>query len=210
MIFLAVFLVMKELLLKFEELLTKLNPSLIANMNPGLSIKSIQEKIELTDLQLPDEIIELYKWKNGAIDVANQITGPRQLFRRAILMNIDKAIWEHNNFTKQEFGFYLNAYFPLFESLGEEFFVVDCDPGSKTFNMILSYEIKGVYLTGGAVPVFDNPVKMIETIIRCYEKNVYKFDSSANRFNSNMSMERGIIIEMNPNANKIRRSSLGS
>ncbi|KIC94444.1 SMI1/KNR4 family protein [Flavihumibacter solisilvae] len=194
---------MKQLLEALEVLLVKINAPLLYSLNEGLDGNNILDLERANGFELPSEIKELYKWKNGSNADYDPRIGGGFLFRSAILMPLTKAYAEYNYTISNQFDFYLDSYFPLFESLNEEFFVIDCDPESETFKMILSYQTKHVYLTAGAVPVYDSPQTMIESITRCFSEKAYYY-TKINQFEVDYELEDEIKASLNPKARYLK------
>jgi len=151
------------------------DPKAASSLQPGLTRTEINELVKCLPFQLPEEVYELYQWRNGC--------QPEQeflIFHRMELLSIQKAIKysEINRLSEEIYKLYDSHTFPLFYSIpdltcGE--IVIDRDV--KNYQIIFS-DIKeyGLFKLG-----YTNLTSMMLTIAECYEEGIYQLiaDSEA-------------------------------
>ena len=191
---------MKQLLLELENQLKKANATVLNSLNSGLDIDKIRNLEKSNNFELIPEIIELYQWKNGS-----HFTDSGNYFRikKGTLMPLSKAFAEYNDFIENEFEYFHKFYFPIIESIGGEFLVVECDKKSEMFGMILNYDTKYVFMTNGATPVYDSIPSMIRSIINCFLNKAYFFNEKG-KCDIDYDLEKEIIDIHNPNVKKYK------
>jgi len=185
---------MQKLLQELENCLATIKAPVLLSLNSGLSIAEIGNLERANKFELLPELKEIYLWKNGTHYTEN---GSYTLLKNGTLMSLTKAFAEYNHFINSQFEYFLHSYFPIFESIGGEFLVAECNTKSKMCGMILHYDIDNVFMTEGPTPVFDSIPTMIRSIIECYLKKAYIFSKEGN-FEIDRELEREIIDAHNP------------
>src|SRR5690242_7062032 len=131
---------MKHSLTKLEQTLNAIPDSVVRYLRIGISRRTAELKVSNFPTTLPVEVFDLYEWRNGTnLETGVQIKA-LYLMRNGCLIPLERAIEQYQYFTENEFEFYTKFYFPLIDSFGEECLVIDCNPTSQTYRMVLSYE----------------------------------------------------------------------
>jgi len=103
-------------------------------LQPGLTAEQIISKTRHLGLTLPDELIQLYTWRNGQSDEAEDATDAF-VFRDNIFINLDRAIAEYADVLEynsdgnslEDDGVLLKNCFPFAAFQGSWYLVV-CGP----------------------------------------------------------------------------------
>jgi hypothetical protein len=144
----------------------KVNPSLRDILQKGLSKTQLKEKIRTFPFCLPQEVEELYQWRDGMpADVDNF------LFHDHYFPSLDKAIAEYQmNLSWRVIGdddpTIVPNLLPLF-SFQSAFYGVYC--GSKEQDEAPIY-----FVHHGEELVYENLTTMLSAILECYETGAYR------------------------------------
>lgn len=95
------------------------------------------------DSIFPDDVIKLYKWKNRVNTNPGNAIGNLWLFPMGIFLPFKRAMEIHSYMTKQEYGWDKDK-FPLFESGGGEYFLIECNSDRPTHGMIFLHSAGAV------------------------------------------------------------------
>ena len=189
---------LKEKLLKLEELIRKNKPKLLNAMYNGLSGHIIIEKLKFFDVDVPDDVVTLYEWKNGTNEDSNDAD---ELFIDGYFLNIDSSIEMYKLESKEEWN---SQFFPLFIGYGGVVTLIDVIKDSINFNKIFFYDPTsgGTNITHGKclIGYCDSLENLIDSVIECYERGVYKIDSESGEMIIDWDLYREIYIKNNPNS----------
>ena len=189
---------LKEKLLKLEELIRENNPKPLNAIYDGLSGHIIIEKLKFFDIEVPNDVITLYEWKNGTNEDSKDAD---ELFIDGYFLNIDSSIEMCKIEPKEEWN---SEFFPLFMGYGGVVTLIGVKKDSINFNKIFFYDP-----TSGATNVThgkclieysDSLENLIDSVIECYERGVYKIDSESSEMITDFDLCREIYIKNNPNA----------
>ena len=182
---------LEKLLNQFESLLKEINAPILSLLQPGI------EKFEGDFIvqKLPNEVKALYKWRNGTTIREGLELGKLWLFNFGIFLpfNISLETYKEaaNNVIQWD-----EYKFPLFVSGGGEFYLVDCNPSSREYGMILYHSIGDIDFDI-TITKYDSVEAFIKTIHKCYEEKAYNFsDNGAIHFDS--KLEHQISVKFNP------------
>ena len=90
-------------------------------------------------------------------------------------MSIEKAVAVHKVMAADKFvGWNLNQ-FPLFESTAGEFLLIDCDPNSPSYKMILFHSV-GSTDFDMIITLYDSLHSMFTTINECFRRKIYQYE----------------------------------
>jgi hypothetical protein len=160
-----------EILLKFEETLSEVNPSLIKSLNPGITRGEIQTFLNQIDLKTPPEdIFSLFNWHNG-IDWDN--SDSNFIFNFGAPISIDYAAELYFEYLELTEGT-SKEYFPIFATASGETLLYGIDPTRQTYGSIYLYASK-IFFDDEYTKIYDNFEKIFETSIICYKEEAYTF-----------------------------------
>lgn len=189
---------LKEKLLKLEELIRENKPKLLNAMYNGLSGHIIIEKLKFFDFEVPDDVVTLYEWKNGTNEDSNDAD---ELFIDGYFLNIDSSIEMCKIEPKVEWN---SEFFPLFIGYGGVVTLIGVIKDSINFNKIFFYDPTsgGTNVTHGKclIGYCDSLENLIDSVIECYERGVYKIDSESREMIIDWDLFRTIYKENNPNS----------
>lgn len=162
-------------------------PDYAALFLPGLSDEEIRDKLVNLELELPEEIYELYRWRNGTEDEDMKSLVPSIEFR-----HLDQAIKYYNNFVGNPLTvFDEKDYQNIFEKLdinrgniyGNKFlFPFSCTNGRYYSAVLLSKEqqryspIVHISFHFELKVIYRNLTGMMQTFAECLETGVYYLD----------------------------------
>jgi len=166
-----------------ESLLNELerhNAPVLRYLKDGVSKEKIEAAFEENNipLKLPEEVLELYKWKNGVsafIEDDEPIIGELELFTQGVYTSFQLSFDTYiSHILKSDF--FTPSMFPLFESGSGELFLVECNPGSPEYKKILMFTLHDPILAGGEVKSkYDSMESLLLTVLECYQKGIYFF-----------------------------------
>ncbi|HLP91409.1 MAG TPA: SMI1/KNR4 family protein [Nostocaceae cyanobacterium] len=145
-------------------------PEFSTSFLPGLTLAEIEEKLQALPFRLPQEVYDLYQWRNG-------MQNDEMIFVYHYFLTLDQAIelalmypdnyGLNSDFFKQhrQAEGYPSYVFPLFEFEGEYFAV-----GANTTELE-TYPV--FHIHHGETFAFTSLTNMILTIAECYETGVY-------------------------------------
>lgn len=116
-------------------------PHCIRDLNPGLSLEEIEEKIQDLAFRLPPEVYELYQWHDG-------LSGWDFLFENYEFLPLTSAVYKYQEELKQvqadypEIAEFFQYRFPLFENSSESGVFLTIAPGKEEGSSIYCYDIR--------------------------------------------------------------------
>lgn len=153
-------------------------PNIAQSLQPGLSREQIEAQVQALPFCLPEEVYQLYQWRNGSL-----ATAPVDLMPQYRMLSLEDAIADR----KLSYEIYLGcrgdevrdsdddiSWLPLFAEDGN-FYVVKGDTNPQASMPILS---RSEYSTtqDDLTLVFNNLTDMMLAIAECFETGVYYFD----------------------------------
>ncbi len=152
---------------------------LIPRLQPGLSAKEIQKQISKFSLQLPAEVYELYRWRNG-INNSNAFGANSDFLPgRLGFLSLEEALQAYqrvDDYRQLVIAIDDNAcrpWFPLFGSDGS-YWVVFGDVAPQETSPIFDLYIKG----GNPISLkYQNLTELMSITAECYETGAYYFET---------------------------------
>jgi hypothetical protein len=196
----------KKILRDFEKILIQKNVKSYYLLQDGLDKKEIFTLLHQYFDNIPDEIYDIYQWKNGTQDIPHIAVGKLWIIPMYYFINLNKAVRTYYRQSLKEKYFEKN-FFPLFASGGGELLLIDMAEKN-----IANRQIYYFYL-GNTEPDFDvmisyydNFEKMLETTIECFNRGIYFVNSEDGSVDCNYDLEYKLSKELNPNSDywKIR------
>jgi hypothetical protein len=164
------------LLNRLWEILTTANAPLAMLLQKGIDNKTVDKNIQGLNIKLPDEVYELYEWRNGTFNSASSTFDQTWMFRFGSFCSIENSVEGYNYFVKQEQDEYWNKnMFRLFESGGGEMYLIDCDKKSPTYRMVFKH-YAGAVDYEVIITVYDSLKALFTTIVECFETKAYYFN----------------------------------
>ena len=153
-----------KVLRDFEEKLRVLNPNVINSMNIGINKKyDIENIFKNKYLNLTDDLICFYQWKNGFDESNIALDGKMLLMPNGFFLKLDIMINIYESITNNEsIG---KSFFPLSY---QDMYLVDLDKNSTTYEHIFFYS--SGFLILKPVTIFDSLVDMFLTINICFDE----------------------------------------
>jgi SMI1 / KNR4 family (SUKH-1) len=146
--------------------LEKNSPNSISGFQLGLLSEEIEEKLGVLPFALPEEVCELYRWRNGGA-IYNFVFGYLSL------LNLDRAC-EYSEYFNDEDRIEIRAeeeepryLFPLFDFDGEYFAIQGNESITATSPIFHISDCHDVSFT------FINLTNMMLALAECYETGVY-------------------------------------
>ncbi len=159
---------MKEIFNNIITWLQKNNRDTMLNRLLDGSNDNIYRKIfKKTTLEIPNELIELYKISLGVNINEGDKLNRFHFFPGFYFMAIEESILDYNIF-KNDSRWNKN-WFPIFANGGGDFYCVDCSDKNKSpiVEFMLDYDDEVVH---------DSILNMLKTIDQCYKEKVYYVD----------------------------------
>jgi hypothetical protein len=173
----------------YEQLLLELERAkspVLSYLQPGISKKDVDNilKLEGIDISLPDEVYDLYGWKNGIYDeeANTRSLGQLTLFTLGIFVSFNIAAVDYRERAVQ-YNYWPRGLFPLFGSGGGDYYLIDTNKQSVNFRMILFYSPSNPSFQG-TVSAFDSLDSCLRSIIECYREKVYYIEPGSPYFES--------------------------
>ncbi len=163
-------------------------PSIINSLQPGLTIKEIEDKVKDLPFRLTQEVYELYQWRNGTIDDGNDFFSYYRFLPLKEASEVSKNVSESWGLSLP-FG-----WFPLFEYEGEVFAVVGAEENTENSIVLKTYE--GIDIAHRSL------TNMMCCIAECYEKGAYYIDELGN-LEENRIAAKNILLKYNPEYHSI-------
>ncbi|MBV6621910.1 MAG: SMI1/KNR4 family protein [Rivularia sp. (in: Bacteria)] len=150
---------------------------------PGLSYEEIDRRVADLPFKLPEEIYELYQWRNGTYEGEEDFS---RFFSGYAFLSLESAIKEY-----EELNWKLH-WFPIFYLDSRDYFIISCQ--SEDLALILR-----IYLGGGEGEqvLFSSLTNMMLTIAECYETGAFYFDDEG-YLTSSYSKQEFIRKKYNP------------
>lgn len=133
---------MKTLLDELFSELNSVNSPLATAFNEGIEKRVVAEKIQYLPINLPEEVYELYTWKNGLSEEQTSLKtiGEQQIFPLGIFSPLEISI-EAYKYYALENKYWQTYMFPIFESRGGDYFLINCNNNSDSSKMIVFFQI---------------------------------------------------------------------
>jgi len=189
---------MKELLGELLEVLQLKHPFIGNSLQAGIEKENIDSMLQGTTVKLPKEVYELFSWRNGlkAEILENEPLGKLWVLQMGAFAPFEFALEDYLQFVAA--GYWKEHYFPLFGSGGGDYYLIDCNPASSIYNMVLFYSPSDVDFDG-YITVYDSLPQLVQSVIACYTSGAYRVDKE-NYLQIDYLFEREIAKANNPKA----------
>ncbi|HNP21284.1 MAG TPA: hypothetical protein PKM63_00390 [Panacibacter sp.] len=157
----------------YEQIKISSSP-LLRLFNEGISKQQIAKEMLSISLDLPDEIIQLYEWRNGTNLSRSSIPNETWLFPLGAFCTLESSIDRYRHFVGND-DYWRTDMHLLFEDSGGEKFLIDCNKDSGTYRMIYKYSIVSVDYDV-LITAYDSIETLLATVISCFKKGIYYYD----------------------------------
>lgn len=169
---------MQDLLERLENWLKKHRPDYASRLQPGLSSEEIAEIAAPLPFQLADEVIDLYHWHNGTLNLHGGFDD--EFFQFYRFLPLQEAVEDTLMMRKYpvEQGFYKNGtqdsgipdwqyyWFSIFYEVKERIITVGCERSQSSSSIIH-------FWVGGRKTWFYSLKGFISAVLECYESELY-------------------------------------
>jgi hypothetical protein len=145
---------------------------LLPLLKEGLEEQQIVKQLKSIGVTFPQDAIDLYKWHNGT-NFQKRSNASQSLFFRGLFPDFERAVCAFHYYSKHDKAFQ-KRYFMLFETVGGEMFLINCDQKSVEYGMIYKYDISRAVSSKIITTMYDSLACFLETIIECYRRKIYK------------------------------------
>jgi hypothetical protein len=153
-------------LMQLEQEFERINAPVLKYFNPGLSEGEIKEMFSQVGLIPPDELIELYKWRNG-VRYREMPTGKLCFGVNGVFYPLQDSVEIYNNSVAGDFPF----YYPIFS---DDTFLINLDNESPDYRKIFIY--CPALLINEPQACYDSLSLMIQTFVTCFQKRIFSYD----------------------------------
>ena len=147
--------------------LERLGRNLEIIVSPPLKTEKIRQEQYSRGIVFPDEIIDLYSWRNGYVGNQENVLGDFQFFPGFLLIPFGKALEEFDIYSKDER--WNRSWFPVFENQGGDFYVVICDPNSEDFGAVVGF----ILGQPDQLVEYESLTALFKTINLCYQRSAF-------------------------------------
>jgi hypothetical protein len=189
---------MNPVLTNLFKLLSDNRSPIVEHLLPGLNRQKIIERLNEVIKTAPEDLVELYSWKNGTQFPEKSKVLFDYIFH---FHSLELAIEDYEAFQKLDpninFGISFENLFPIFLSGGGEYYFY-CFSGSDKGKIF--YNSPGEFL-GETVTAFMNLEQMFTSIYECYDRSIYYFDENG-RFKVNGQIHEELMKSLNQDCQK--------
>jgi hypothetical protein len=154
--------------------LEKTNSPLIKSLNERIDRKYVNAQLKSDNLKFPEDAYSLYEWKNGINDNEEYLMGNITFFPLGIFSSFERAHKSYYAWVGKD-DYWTKSLFPLFETGGWGFHLLECNPLSKNYGMIYRYDISA-YEFDTIIGKYDSMKTLLQTINECYELGIYTYN----------------------------------
>jgi hypothetical protein len=162
---------------------------------PGLTEADLRKIFDNFDI--PDDVHSLYSWKGGT-ERQNSTIGECWLFKMGALIEPEKAIRYYQNFVNKD-EYWIDNMFPLFESGGGDFYLLDIDKHRRTRGLVFYYSRPAVDFKV-IISKYDSLECLFKSILECFSNGAYSYNYGTKRLEFDLQLERQINVKNNPNS----------
>ena len=184
------------LLHSLESELNNIHAPVCKYLNEALTTSQMETISKDLNISLPDELIDLYSWKNGTKWKEDVYLGHLALFPGAMLMPFERAIEAYKVRSGQD-QWWKHSMLPIFE-FGGDFYLLDLNPTSSNYKRILYYCLNETDFEV-IISIYDSIQTCIQTVLECYRTKAY-FINAELFVDTVPELERTIAKKLNPNS----------
>lgn len=116
------------------------NAPILQRLNPGKSRNELANNFN--SINVPENLLQLYEWKDGT-NIDNAVIGECWIFKMGSFISSQRATQCYQkNVGRDEF--WNDSKFPIFESLGGDFYLIDINNKSSTYGLIFFHSVGAV------------------------------------------------------------------
>ena len=187
---------MTEILNNLNNILKEIKHPILNKFEDPEEEEDIKYKLVKTKLNIDEDLMSLYLWHGGINGAAIYDNTFVELFSFGSFIDLSSAI-SLLLLDKKTLKIYNNKL-PFIQSLTGDVISIDLDNKSPTKGMLLLLS-PSLTLSSNFVTVYDSVKKWIETIIECYNQDVYKLNSDGT-LEVNYKIEKEISKKINGNS----------
>lgn len=163
------------------------HPEAASSLQPGLSYEEIEAKLADLPFCLPQEVYELYKWRNGSSD-----NGEADCFNYYRFIPLEESVEQAKKQVSEDLleGTFPFGWFPLFEFEGEYLAVIGAESKIDNSPIVCHYEDESI--------AYTNLTGMMLTMAECYETGAYDKNELEEDWQANREKEKKLCIKYNP------------
>ncbi len=168
---------------------------ILNKLNNGIDIEG--NYIDNFDGEMPKDVIQLFKWKNG-IKPENNVDaiGSVSLFPLGIFLSFDEIIYIQKEMAGKELG-WERTKLPLFEDGGGEYFLIDCDNSKSSFGRII-YFSHGAVDFNRMISIYDSLYSLFQTIFECNKSGAFNYTTEKGILDFDSTKKNQISSKLNP------------
>jgi len=165
-----------RILNEFYATLRSVHSPIVKYLNAGLNRNEIEAKIKLLNLSFPEEAYTFYKYKNGInLEMAQKEFIEIWIVPLGTIISLENAINRYSNLAGKIQG-WKKSMFPIFESTGGDFYLLDCEKDSPNYGFVYYYLPTNVDFEF-SISAFDSLGCFLETITACWKKGIFFYNS---------------------------------
>jgi hypothetical protein len=182
---------LNAIIIEFEKILIEKKSPILNILQEGLPVGGIQKLLNQVDLN-NEELINLYRWKNGVSNMSNRVIGEMELFSRGIMLSLQDAI-EHYQYALSE-NLWSGELFPIFTNGGGDYLLLNT---VESAGNVLIYS-PSILLSDKPIVIYESLKLLFETVINCYKLHAYKYKEDGS-LEIDYDLEQDISKKKNPN-----------
>lgn len=182
---------LRNSIVELEEYLRQVYPLYLKILYPGLN-ESVITNLTSKRGFVNEQIIELYKWRNGIFHDSSSYVGKNDICSWGKFMPLEEAVEHFEEYTNS--NAWLPKYFPLFTTHAGDYLLFNTDSSDDGYQKIFIYS-PSLWITVPVV-IFESLEKCFITIFECYQNGVYKM--VAENLEIDFDLEKIIAEKNNP------------
>jgi hypothetical protein len=151
--------------------------------NRGATDVELKTAMQALQIQFPQPVIQLYKWSNGTKTFQDKPAVSQWVtVIEGSFSSLDLSVKEARHYTSPSFlrtnKDFKKDYFPLLRTGYGPITVIDCNPSSPTYGMLLYYDL-GSEEFNIVITAYDSFETFLQTVIEFYKRDIIFFKSNA-------------------------------
>jgi cell wall assembly regulator SMI1 len=139
---------MDEAITALEQFLKDSNPDVLAYLQPGLTNEEIASKVSAFPFRLPEEVFDLYRWRNGTRLDPSATLGELGIWLCYHFLSLEDSIstylteaWKYDPRVQKN-------WFPLLSDDGGGFYFVECSDEERAQGYVVDHVAMAAILPG--------------------------------------------------------------